>query len=938
MMPLMSLTSLLNILRPNRAPAAGAPGDDNVYMDTSGANDEPSAGNGSGGYLVARDGRTMPLRGVSLRADARGGIARVVLEQRFVNPYQEPLHVTYLLPLPAEAAVSGYAFVLEGRRIVGEVDRKQKARQRFERAILEGKTAGIVEQERSSLFTQELGNVPAGADVIAELTIDQRLIWKHEGAWEWRFPTAVGPRYVGAPGQVADAAKLAVAVAEGGTPARLALALAIRDALPGSARPESPSHRLRSSAAGSCLDVQLASEDGARLDRDVVVRWPVASGGVGTALDVGRPHGQRDSYGLLTLVPPEPSRQRASRRDLILLLDTSGSMDGDPLRQLKRTSLALIDSLTDRDTLEMIEFSSSARRWHRGAKEATSSVKREARGWINGLRAGGGTEMVSGMLEALAPLTERSQRQVVLLTDGYIGQEREVITQVMQKLPRGSCRVHVVGVGSSVNRTLTAGVARAGAGVELILAPGEDAERLVGGLLARTAAPLVTHVEVRGEAILANAPAYLPDLYAGSPALISLQLRPEGGQLELSGHTADGPWRQVIAVPACGEGQGTAALAALFARETVEDLELAHATTLTDHAAIDRAIEDLGLRYQIATRLTTWVAVSQEATVDPSRPSRREVVAHEVPQGVSVSGLGLRAAQPSPGQAPMAAEPMGGPRAAAGFARYSVSSGKAAMMPTDRSAEIRHRSVSSAASGYAPPPPPSASAPMAARPPSAPAQLEADDDDVAFLGGVMADLEAVESLSAPQDAEADEWPSGPPPDSAPMPTPVMPSSPQPRSMPMRPASVVLPSEPAGRAKDSEKKEAAPRQEQAKADESRVARVSKARAASPSAQSPMAKAPAPLAMLRAKLRHRDEGLLSLEIELHGELAWSAGATVVVHLAGGRQVTARVLPQTTGAGTYGQGQLLRLVIDLGAAEAEAQPIAVLVAGRLIPIVMD
>jgi Ca-activated chloride channel homolog len=933
MMPLMSLTSLLNILRPNRAPAAGAPGDDNVYMDTSGANDEPSAGNGSGGYLVAKDGRTMPLRGVSLRADARGGIARVVLEQRFVNPYQEALHVTYLLPLPAEAAVSGYAFVLEGRRIVGEVDRKKKARQRFEQAILEGKTAGIVEQERSSLFTQELGNVPAGADVIAELTIDQRLIWKHEGAWEWRFPTAVGPRYVGAPGQVADAAKLAVAVAEGGTPARLALALAIRDALPGSARPESPSHRLRSSAAGSCLDVQLASEDGARLDRDVVVRWPVAGGGVGTALDVGRPHGQRDSYGLLTLVPPEPSRQRASRRDLILLLDTSGSMDGDPLRQLKRTSLALIDSLTDRDTLEMIEFSSSARRWHRGAKEATSSVKREARGWIDGLRAGGGTEMVSGMLEALAPLTERSQRQVVLLTDGYIGQEREVITQVMQKLPRGSCRVHVVGVGSSVNRTLTAGVARAGAGVELILAPGEDAERLVGGLLARTAAPLVTHVEVRGEAILANAPAYLPDLYAGSPALISLQLRPEGGQLELSGHTADGPWRQVIAVPACGEGQGTAALAALFARETVEDLELAHATTLTDHAAIDRAIEDLGLRYQIATRLTTWVAVSQEGTVDPSRPSRREVVAHEVPQGVSVSGLGLRAARPSPGQAPMAAAPMGNVRASARYAPPSMAQ-SASMVRSVRSKSIQVESSGAppALSSYAPPP--SASAPMAARPPSAPAQLEADDD-VAFLGEVMADLEAVESLSAPRDAEADEWPSGPPPDSAPMPTPVMPSLAQPRSMPMRPASVVLPSEPAGRAKDSEKKEAAPREEKAKADESRVAR---ARMVSPSAQSPMAKAPAPLAMLRAKLRHRDEGLLSLEIEVRGELAWNAGATVVVHLAGGRQVTARVLPQTTGPGTYGQGQLLRLVIDLGAAEAEAQPIAVLVAGRLIPIVMD
>jgi Ca-activated chloride channel family protein len=375
----------------------------------------------------------------------------------------------------------------------------------------------------------------------------------------------------------------------------------------------------------------------------------VAHHGVQTGLDLGRPAGDHEAYGLLTLTPPEPGRQRAARRDLILLLDTSGSMDGDPLRQLKRTALALIDSLSDRDTLEMIEFSSSARRWNRAAKEASSSVKRDARSWVSGLRAGGGTEMVSGMLEALAPLTERSQRQVVLMTDGYIGQERDVITQVMHRLPRGSCRVHVVGVGSSVNRTLTAGVARAGAGVELILAPGEDAERLVSGLLARTASPLVTHVEVRGDALVANAPAYLPDLYAGSPALISLQLHASGGSLTVSGHTADGPWSERITVPPCGEGQGTVALAKLFARETVEDLELAHATTLTDHAAIDREIERLGLRYQIATRLTTWVAVSQEQTVDPSRPSRHEVVAHEVPQGTSVAGMGLR--RPSPAMA-----------------------------------------------------------------------------------------------------------------------------------------------------------------------------------------------------------------------------------------------------------------------------------------------
>ncbi len=944
MMPLMSLTHLLNILRPPRAPAA-RPGDDNVYVDARGA--EPEAGAGSGGYLVAKDGRTMPLRGVSLRADARGGIARVVLEQRFVNAYAEPLSLTYLMPLPAEAAVSGYAFVLDGRRITGEVDRKQKARQRFEQAVLEGKTAGLVEQERSSLFTQELGNVPAGADIVAELVIDQKLLWKSEGAWEWRFPTAVGARYLGAPGQVADAAKITVAVSEAGTPARLSLALAIRDALPGAARPESPSHRLRSSAAGSCVDVQLASEEGARLDRDVVVRWPVAGHAVGTSLDVGRPAGHRDSYGLLTLVPPERGRQRSARRDLILLLDTSGSMDGEPLRQLKRTALALIDSLGEDDTLEMIEFSSSARRWHGRAKEASGSVKRDARSWIGGLRAGGGTEMVSGMLEALAPLTERSQRQVVLMTDGYIGQEREVITQVMQRLPRGSCRVHVVGVGSSVNRTLTAGVARAGAGVELILAPGEDAERLVSGLLARTAAPLVTHVEVRGAALVANAPAYLPDLYAGSPALISLQLRPEGGQLELSGYTAEGPWRQTVMVPPCAEGQGTAALAQLFARETVEDLELAHATTTTEHAAIDRAIEDLGLRYQIATRLTTWVAVSQGATVDPTRPTRHEVVAHEVPQGTSVSGMGLRAAAP-PSPASHAAPTMLG--AVSGYAGAAPQA-YAGMPPAGSAARSMPMSALRSSAG------PAASRPAQPAPMRARVEMKrklessadaSDFDDEAANSRAFDASEVTGPMVTPVESEV----------TGPMVTSVEDPSPSFEEFEEFESRDYLEhlqrlQEQARRAEAPggmpEEPEEAEQAEPAKVETEASARAPRATAAptstpaprapeSPAAPPPRAagKPASPLPTLRARLFHRNGSVIALMIEVRGRLDWTTGEQVLVHLADGRQVTAQVIPPSTADGSYGHGHRLRLVIDLGAAEAAAEPVAVLVAGRLIPIV--
>ncbi|MDP3572804.1 MAG: VIT domain-containing protein, partial [Archangium sp.] len=222
----------------------------------------------SGGRLITTDGRALPLIGASLAADAKGGLVRITLEQTFRNPHDEPLRVTYSLPLPADGAVSGFAFRIGEERVVGQVDAKARARQRFEDAILEGRTAAILDQERSSLFTQEVGNVPPRTQVICEVQIDQKLTWLPDGAWEWRFPTVVAPRYLGAPGRVADHAQVSVDVADAELPVKLSLSMAIRDRLPENARPESPSHTLHSGRGLQRTDVTFADERGAGLDRD----------------------------------------------------------------------------------------------------------------------------------------------------------------------------------------------------------------------------------------------------------------------------------------------------------------------------------------------------------------------------------------------------------------------------------------------------------------------------------------------------------------------------------------------------------------------------------------------------------------------------------------------------------------------------------------------
>lgn len=602
----------------------------------------------AGGRLVATDGRVLPLEQTSIRVDAAGGIARVILEQRFHNPYAEALRVKYLLPLPADGAVGGFQFQVGELTVRGEVDKKNRARERFEAALAEGRTAALLEQSRSSVFQEEVGNIPPRQRVIVEVVIDQKLSWLDEGAWEWRFPTVVGPRYMGGAGRVPDAAKMQVDVASGPIAHRVMLTMHVRDNVPAGGRFESPSHALDVAPMAGRTMVALKDPAGARLDRDVVVRWPVATLDVGVGLFAARPaaeahHGR--AYGLLTLVPPEAQARMAPLpRDLIFLIDTSGSMSGDPLNQAKRVVAAMIDSLEEDDRLELIEFSSHPRRWKGEAVVATRDGKAEALRWVQRLNASGSTEMKAAILEALVPLRKSAQRQIVVITDGYIGFEQEILETVLDHLPVGA-RVHTMGVGSAVNRSLTGPLARAGAGIEVIVAPGEDAERAAKRLVARTVAPLVTELRVEGPGVVGTVPAHLPDLFQRSPVMIAAELNPDGGEIRVVGTLAGGErYEHRALAPKLALGAGNGAITGLFGRELVEDLEARKAAE-PGSQEIDPEIERLGLVFQIATRLTSWVAISEERLIPAGLKQREETMPHELPAGVSARGIGLRAAQ-----------------------------------------------------------------------------------------------------------------------------------------------------------------------------------------------------------------------------------------------------------------------------------------------------
>ncbi|HUS28462.1 MAG TPA: VWA domain-containing protein, partial [Kofleriaceae bacterium] len=499
-----------------------------------------------------------------------------------------------------------------------------------------GRTAALLEQERADIFTQQIGNIPPGEAVVARITIDQRLVWLPEGEWELRFPTVIGPRYIGSVDTAADIRATHIKVTDKPLSASINIAIAIKDVISGGGKASSPTHSLSTSSGVTELSA------GARLDRDIVLRWPVAAPAPG--ISVATAAASQGAFGLLTIVPPSrTAKPTPVPRDLIVLLDTSGSMSGGPLEKAQQVVSMMLDSLNEGDRFELIEFNMQPTRYNDEPLVATAKAKAAAIKWVRSRVADGGTEMRAGVIEAMQSLRVGAQRQIVIVTDGYVGGERQILEAINRRLPK-SCRIHVLGVGSAVNRSLATALARAGRGVEVLVGIDDDAERGAKRLLDRTSTPLLTNVEITGSAVLRHAPDRIPDVFERAPLVAALAVRPEGGQIVVRGQLGTEDWEQTITVPPTKPGDGNGAILALYGRERVADVE---ANAL--FGSVDGDVEELGITFQIATRMTSWVAIDETRKV--SGPTRDELVPQELPYGTSAGAFGLRgAAAPMPMQ------------------------------------------------------------------------------------------------------------------------------------------------------------------------------------------------------------------------------------------------------------------------------------------------
>lgn len=590
----------------------------------------------------------LPLLHTDVDVEISATIADIQLTQTFGNPFDEPIEALYLFPLPDDAAVDDMWMQVGDQLVVAEIHEAEQAEEIYEEAKEEGKTAALLTQWRPNTFTQHVANIPPGGRIDVAIHLVQALKYR-DGGYEWVFPTVVGPRFTpnhgtGDPDE--DGAVLAEAmmaeVTDGPAGNSLDVFVWIDAGVP-ILEVTSPSHEIEVEFSHDTLaDVTLADDD-RRPNKDITIRWQVAGGTPELALLPYRdPAVDHDGWFLLVVQPPDPGQlswDEIQPKEMVFVVDTSGSMSGFPIEAAKDVMKHAIDGMNPEDSFAILEFSSTVSSL--ALEPLTNTVANRARGraFVDTFRGDGGTYMLPGIQAALdLPRDTDLAREVFLLTDGEVSNDREVLSMIEEHL--GASRLFPLGIGSSPNRALLEGMARVGRAHADFIRPDGATEEAVADFYDRIRSPLLTDVEIDldGLATYDLTPDPLPDLYAGQPIVV-LGRYERGGRGtvrvrgELRGEEVEYSWPVTLPVVE----RSHAAVAALWARRNVAELELLQLDGDVD--SITEEIVELCLEHRIVSRHTSFVAVVQEPLSGVDGPARQLQVPRELPDMVDYVGV-----------------------------------------------------------------------------------------------------------------------------------------------------------------------------------------------------------------------------------------------------------------------------------------------------------
>jgi Ca-activated chloride channel family protein len=588
---------------------------------------------GTGELLARINGALvpMPVDSMDVTLSISGPIVRGRVVQTFDNPTEDTLEAMYVFPLPEGAAVDGLTLQVGDRQFVGKIEEKDDARRTYLNAKASGKGAGLVEQDRPNIFRARVANIPPHATIVVHLDMLDEAAWSG-GEFSTTFPTTITARYTPGP----DAGCEPIAPEAGARPA-LTLRATIDAGFP-IASIVSPSHTIRTAARGSSFDVR-AGDGPVPADRDFVLRWrpkveaaPVAGGLVEQRAD-GR-------YGLAMLVPPQLDRPGADAfpTQNVFVVDVSGSMSGPSLAQAKAALSVALDRLRPGDTFTLIKFDSENEAYSERFLEAGPAAVADAKRWVSQLAAGSGTEILPALIRAL-DLSERGDarvlKRVILITDGAVGNEDEVVAEVGRHL--GGTRLHIVGIGLAPNRWLMKELARAGRGTFESIGAIADVQAKTVELLLRTERAAITDVtlEWEGAPPLDAGPDPVPDLYAGRPLVVTARFDPTGPlpKLRVWGRAPGGPVTMEVDFAKAGANAG---IGTRWARARIASLEQSRVHG-ADPAVVRADVLDLAKRFSLVTAYTSFVVVADESYAAEGGPREREDGA--LPQGGSEEPL-----------------------------------------------------------------------------------------------------------------------------------------------------------------------------------------------------------------------------------------------------------------------------------------------------------
>lgn len=570
----------------------------------------------------------VPLKHTDVSASIAGYISSVNVTQTFVNPFSTKIEAVYVFPLPENAAVSEFIMTVGERRIRGIIREREEAQRIYNDARAQGHTASLLTQERPNIFTQKVANIEPGRSIDVNITYYSTLAYR-DGGYEWVFPMVVGPRFnppgpvnpqglgdgvgavgrgqLGASGQATEVQYLRPRERTGHD---IALALDI-DAGVRIKSIESGTHRVDITRPGANqARVRLSSSDSIP-NKDFVLRYTVAGDAVETALVTHRD--ARGGYFTLMLVPPRDlSRLERGPIEMVFVVDCSGSMEGQPMRQAKAAVDKGLSCLRSGDTFQIIDFAESASRLGRYPLDASSANVRQGRSYLNSLDAGGGTYMINGLRASLGfPHDGERLRFVAFLTDGFIGNEADVLRELDAGL--GDSRVFGMGVGSAPNRYLMDEMSKMGRGAVAYVGLGDKADDVMDSFFDTISKAALTDLAIDwgGARVAEIYPARPPDLFVGRPVIITGRYDGEFTRPITVRGRAGGKARE-FTVPIAASGSASVAAAAalpqVWARMKIADLSRT-ALIGVDKGEMTHAIRQTALDYSLMSPFTAFIAV-----------------------------------------------------------------------------------------------------------------------------------------------------------------------------------------------------------------------------------------------------------------------------------------------------------------------------------------